>query len=159
MYYELVEDGVWFFTPKIRMEKLYRIMVVDDEPEILELFQLHIKREDIDVITFSSPNAALAALRKEYWDVLVTDIMMPEMDGFSLIHHAAHIEQKIPCIVITAYGTDEVLKKALESDCFGYLHKPFDWNYVNLLVDKAIKASRRLRRQSGKTWNLQAKKY
>ena len=126
-----------------------RILVVDDDKDALELYRLCLEREGREIVTFYCPDQALEALQKERFDVVVTDIQMPKKDGFSLIRESsAHTEPSTAYIVVTAYGTDESILGALKNDCFGYLNKPFDWNYLSLLVDKAIKAGDRLRRQS-----------
>lgn len=126
---------------------MIKIMIVDDEPDTLELYQKRLETPTREITTFQCPKKALEALDNEDWDVLITDIMMPELDGFSLIKKAAKLPKRLPCIAVTGYGSDDTLRKALETDCFGYLNKPFDWNYLNLLVDKAIRSSTRLRRQ------------
>ncbi len=128
----------------------YRILVVDDEPDALELLKFHLERDDRSIEVYTDPALALKALKEKPWDLVITDIMMPGADGFSIIQEAALAEPELPCIVMTAYGTDKTLMRAIETNCFGYLNKPFDWNHLNLLVDKAGKAIRRLRRHAAR---------
>lgn len=117
-----------------------RIMVVDDEPDALDLYVICLRGADREIVPFSSPKEALAALDKADWDVVITDVMMPEVDGFQLVEKVLHNAKGVPCIVVTGFGTDTTLIRALKTDCFGYINKPFDFNYLNLLVDKAIRS-------------------
>lgn len=130
---------------------MYRILVVDDEPEILEVLRRRLRSADREVVVTDSPRDALKLLAREAWDVLITDVKMPEVDGFQLVREASRVAAGVTCIAITGYGTDSTLESALKTDCFGYLHKPFDWNYLGRLVDKAIRSSDRLR--SGSVWH------
>lgn len=126
--------------------QISRILVVDDDKDSLELFVLQLGREDRQIITLHTPQEALTALENGPWDVLITDIMMPEIDGFTIIARARELYEEIPCIAITGYGTVQNVKNALETGCFGYINKPFDWTYLNDLVDKGIRCFRRYRR-------------
>lgn len=127
-----------------------RIIVVDDEKEILQLFELNLKRSKTrEISIFDRSVDALEAIKAKSWDLLISDINMPEMDGFTLLRKARDLGKSFPCIMITAYCTDDNLKLSLESECFGYVNKPFDWNYLNVLVDNAIRSSRRVHGRRG----------
>ena len=126
-----------------------RILVVDDDKDSLELFTIHLQRADQEVETFCTPQAALEAIASREWDVIITDIMMPEIDGFTIVERARARFREIPCIAITGYGTVQSVRNALEIGCFGYINKPFDWTYLADLVDKAVRCIRRYRRHNG----------
>lgn len=134
---------------------LTRILVVDDDPGVLELFEKRLEAENREVVTLDSAEEALRRISGENWDLLITDIRMPGVDGFSLIETAAQKLQGVPCIAVTGYSSDTTLYRALETDCFAYLNKPFDWNHLNLLVDKAIRLSTRSANMS--VWNRNVK--
>ncbi|MHC4883537.1 MAG: response regulator [Planctomycetota bacterium] len=129
----------------------YRILAVDDEADELELFERFFGKTEYDIVTTSSSEEAIELLRKECWDVLITDICMPAHDGFEVIAEGMAQNKNIKCIAITGYGTEAVLTKVLSHDCFGYINKPFDWDYLKLLVHKAVRPtsqqSRRLRKE------------
>ncbi len=131
------------------IQEVSRVLVIDDDVDSLDLFHFHLANEQREVCTFSNPSVAIDKLRTEKWDVVITDIMMPEIDGFTIIKTARQSILEIPCIAITGYGTVQSVKKALEIDCFGYINKPFDWTYLRHLVDKAIVCINRYRRQHG----------
>lgn len=116
----------------------YRILVVDDEEDELILFERFFINEDYDIVTTSSSIEAIQLLRTECWDILITDICMPNHDGFEVISEGMARNKNIKCIAITGYGSEAVLSKVLTHDCFGYVNKPFDWEYLKLLVRKAV---------------------
>lgn len=128
--------------------EISRILVVDDDKDALELFPLNLSSPEREICTFCAPADALLALENEEWDVVITDIMMPEIDGFKIVEAARERFKEIPCIAITGYGTVQNVKNALEIGCFGYINKPFDWTYLRDLVDKAIRCIRRYRRHN-----------
>lgn len=129
----------------------YRILAVDDEADELELIERFLDEEEYEVVTTDSSEKAIELLQKECWDLLITDICMPARDGFDVIAEAERRNDDIKCIAITGYGTENVLKKVLDHDCFGYVNKPFDWGYLKLLIRKALQPvsqqSRRVRKK------------
>ncbi|MHC4885992.1 MAG: response regulator [Planctomycetota bacterium] len=121
-----------------------RILVVDDDPTIGEVFTHRLSKQGWSPLTVQEPKQALTLLQEESWHVLVTDIVMPGMDGFSLIKEASQLKPHVPCIAMTGRETPETLNKLILSDCFGYVTKPIDWGYLTKLLEKALTCSRRL---------------
>jgi DNA-binding NtrC family response regulator len=134
-----------------------RILVVDDEEDELVLYGHFLKAPEYDIVTIASSGEALDLLRRERWDVLITDIYMPEHDGFEVMKTGIRHNPELRCIAVTGYGTENVLREVLERNCFGYVNKPFDWNYLKLLVGKALRpnrqtaSARKWRRKPGET--------
>ena len=114
-----------------------RILVVDDEEDILHLFAQQLGG-DYDVILEMHSPTALKMLRKDEYDLVICDICMPELSGIDLIKETLNIYPEINIIAITAYGTDERLMKCIELDCYGYVDKPFNWDYMKTLVKKSL---------------------
>ncbi|MHC4870243.1 MAG: response regulator [Planctomycetota bacterium] len=121
----------------------FRILIVDDETDTLELYLKFLKSDDYDIVTTSSPVKAVELLKNEKWDLLISDIFMPKVDGFELMSIAFKEQPDLRTIAVTGYGTEEVLEKVLKNDCFGYINKPFDWDYLKLLIKKALRRSTR----------------
>lgn len=121
----------------------FKILIVDDEEDTLELYTKFLKNEDYNITTVSSPVEAAELLKSENWDLLISDIFMPKVDGFELMNIAFQEQPELRTIAVTGYGTEEVLDKVLENDCFGYTNKPFDWDYLKLLIKKALRKSTR----------------
>lgn len=101
-----------------------KILLVDDEPEILEICHDYLKASGYDVITAKNGVQGLASARREKPDLIVTDLMMPEMDGLDLCH-AIRKESNVPIIMLTARveETDKLI--GLEIGADDYITKPF----------------------------------
>lgn len=100
------------------------IMVVDDEQEIADLIEVYLKNESYNVIKFYSPIDALAAIKDMQPDLAVLDVMMPEMNGFSLCQKIRE-QYTFPIIMLTAKETeiDKITGLTLGAD--DYITKPF----------------------------------
>ena len=136
----------------------YRVLIVDDEEDTLELYKRFLELDEENIHTESSPRKALEHLRGESWDLLICDIKMPEIDGFEVIKCGMDFNPGIRCIAVTGYGSEKVLQDVFDLNCFGYINKPFDWNYLKLLGRKALtpkavaaKHSGRLTKKTRKT--------
>ena len=83
-----------------------RILIVDDEVDMLELLELIITdRTEYEVVTTNIPLEVPELLKKQAFDLMVTDLRMPDIDGIELIEMVKQIDDQIPFIIITAYGT------------------------------------------------------
>ena len=116
-----------------------RILVVDDEPDIAESFTdlLHSFLPDVQVDQAYNGEDALQQLRKEHVDLIVTDFMMPGMNGVQLLREAARLSPGTPNILVTAYGAD-VVKKEGGPLPNRILHKPFDIQEFMGAVEAAL---------------------
>ena len=117
-------------------ENIYKIAVVDDENEILSVVRRFLSREGkYNVATFSNPVTALNSIDSSY-DIVLSDIMMPQMNGLELLKKLKEKNSDISVIMMTAYST---LDKVLESHRNGakhYVMKPF--TSLQELDDKII---------------------
>ncbi len=117
------------------------VMVVDDEESIREFLQIMLKREGWKVEAFSSASAALGALTKKPFDVVITDISMPDMTGIKLLTRIRQQFRNLPVIVITAYGSTESAVEAMKLGATDYLTKPFELHELKLCLDESLKKS------------------
>lgn len=122
------------------MEELKKILIVDDEETLtFSLYQAFIKAPyDCEVVTASSAEEALEKLEDGYFDLVITDIAMPGIDGLELL---SIIKSRFPdtkVIIITAYGTDEREERAYKIGAEKYIEKPFDISELRNLVFKII---------------------
>lgn len=87
-----------------------RIMVVDDEPDLLRMVELYLKTWKFDVIAFGNPTDALAAFRRDpsAFSLVLTDIRMPAMTGLELAAHMLKIRPDIKIMLMTAYQVDSL---------------------------------------------------
>lgn len=103
----------------------HSVLVVDDEEEILEFLKYVIELERFKVFTASSAEEALEILKTNRVNAVVSDIMLPQMSGFDLMHVVKEKNENTPVILITAYGGQYTPKVAIEAGADGYLLKPF----------------------------------
>jgi PAS domain S-box-containing protein len=103
---------------------MYSILYVDDEPELLELGKLFLERSgDMQVDTVVSPFGALELLASGNYDCIISDYMMPEMDGIGLLKEVRSGTGKIPFILFTGRGREDVVIEALNFGADFYLQK------------------------------------
>ena len=99
-------------------------MVVDDDPEIRELISRTLNLEGYDVVTASDGNAALSVMQEQSPDLLILDIVMPQLDGFQLLKLIRR-RSNIPVIVLTAKCEAMILEESVALGADDYLRKPF----------------------------------
>ncbi|MBI5605328.1 MAG: sigma-54-dependent Fis family transcriptional regulator [Deltaproteobacteria bacterium] len=125
-----------------------KILIVDDEMDMLELLELIITdRTDYQVVTTNSPLEVPELLKKDTFDLLITDLRMPDIDGIELIEMVKQIDDQIPFIIITAYGTIESAVEAMRKGAFDYITKPFRQEQILLTIEKVMKW-RRLQKEN-----------
>jgi excisionase family DNA binding protein len=102
-----------------------RILVVDDEQPVRDLLAKTLTMSDYDVDTVGDGPAALDRLRAADYDLLITDLKMPGMDGLSVIREARRIRPDVAVVIITGYSTEASAIEAINLGVAGYLTKPF----------------------------------
>ncbi|WP_052288586.1 PAS domain-containing protein [Leptolyngbya iicbica] len=114
-----------------------RICVVDDNPDTLDLLTVSLENLGAEVATFDRAAAALDNLITISPNILICDIGMPEMDGYTLIRHVRSLDSDlahIPVIALTAYVRDEERRKALSQGFQRHLAKPFDLDQLAQVI-------------------------
>lgn len=115
-------------------DKVYKVAVVDDELEILDLISRFLKRGNkYSVSTYSNPKVALSSIDESY-DIVLLDIMMPQMSGLELLHELKEKNPNIKVIMMTAYSTLDKVLKSHKEGAAQYIMKPF--KSLQLLEDK-----------------------
>lgn len=121
-----------------------RILIVDDEDGMRRLLGRVLSREGYETTTAASGAEAMLQVAREHFDLVVTDIKMPEMDGLQLLDEIKEFDPSLPIIVMTAYGTVENAVQALRSGAYDYIAKPFETDEIKLTVAKALERERLL---------------
>jgi FixJ family two-component response regulator len=132
--------------PGVRAERP-RLLIVDDENAQMRALCDTLALEGYVTRGFSSAQEALATLRPGEYDLLLTDLMMPEMDGITLINAAQQIDLAIGAIVMTGHGTIDTAVKAMQGGALDYILKPFKLNVILPVISRALEV-RRLRREN-----------
>ena len=102
-----------------------KILVVDDEKIIVRSVQMILKAEGYDIEGASSGKDAILKMEQNSYDLVLTDLMMPEMDGISLIRWLKENKPTVGVVILTGYPSQETIKEALELGIIDYVPKPF----------------------------------
>src|SRR6267143_2328784 len=124
--------------------RIGRILVVDDETELKAVLVESLVAQGFEATGYSSGQDALNALRSENFDLLLTDLMMPEMDGITLLQAGLEIDSDLVSIVMTGQGTIQTAVDAMKLGAFDYVLKPFRLQTLLPLLTRAMN-TRRLR--------------
>jgi|SRR5690554_3738141 len=117
------------------------ILIVDDDIGILELIQRHLHSMDYHTFKAVSVKEAVAILRDTEIDLLITDLKMPEVDGFELIQFVSEHYPNIPKLVVTGYPSIQDALSAIKSRVVDYLVKPFTKAELKQAVQKSLSSS------------------
>jgi PAS domain S-box-containing protein len=115
-----------------------RVLVVDDEAEILRLCTWILNQEGFAVEATSSGKTAITLLEKEPFDLLVVDIVMPDVDGLTVLRRGRELDPNMTAIVITGYATLDSAVEALQSGARGFVLKPFGIQELTAAVQEAL---------------------
>jgi two-component system response regulator PilR (NtrC family) len=115
------------------------ILIVDDEPDLLELLELTLLKMGLDVTRATSVASAREQLGTKRFDLCLTDMRMPDGSGMHVVEHIANKKLDIPVAVMTAYASTENAVAALKAGAFDYLHKPVSLDDLRSLVKSALK--------------------
>ncbi|RMD92658.1 MAG: response regulator, partial [Calditrichaeota bacterium] len=102
-----------------------RILVVDDEESICRLCSLELQKLNLSVDWTTSPLKALDKLRQTHYDLVLTDIKMPQMSGIELMKQVHQLDPGIPVVIMTAYASYEITLQALQQGAANFINKPF----------------------------------
>ncbi|SMC52047.1 two-component system, NtrC family, response regulator [Desulfocicer vacuolatum DSM 3385] len=115
-----------------------KVLIVDDEKNYPTILGEVIKEEGFEPVTASSGLIALDILRSEPIDLVLTDVMMPGMDGIELLARIKELNPGLPVMVMTAHGSVERAVEAMQKGAFTYILKPFDNETLVAHMQKAI---------------------
>ena len=115
-----------------------RILVVDDEPDLRTLYELTLLREGYQVDAAASVQEARSLLAQQQFDLVITDMRLPDGLGIDLLKGLLAQQRRTHCIVITAYGSAENAVESLKSGAFDYLTKPVDLKQFRSVVATAL---------------------
>ncbi len=116
-----------------------RILVVDDEKDMLALLRRIItEKTEYDVVLQNNPSKAVEIIGKEPFDLVITDLKMPKMDGIALLEEVKRIRPSAAVIIMTAYATIETAVEATRKGAFDYITKPFRKERILLTIRRAI---------------------
>lgn len=117
-----------------------KILVVDDEPVSLMLLDTILRRSNFDVTTAASAQDALNLLNNEAIDLMILDLLMPDMDGLTLLKHLRGETkfEKLPIIVFTAVNQSRIREEAFQKGATTFLTKPVSSRELTRVVSKHL---------------------
>ncbi len=119
-----------------------RILVVDDEESIRDLLRLVLTGEGYSVVTANDGEEAIKHLEARRFDIVITDLVMPGVNGVEVLRAAKRIDPNYPVMVITGYPSVETVTKLVRLGAGDYLTKPFNIDVVRVTVAKLLETSR-----------------
>ncbi|MBU4209545.1 MAG: response regulator [Proteobacteria bacterium] len=133
-----------------------QILIVDDELDILTVLAMIIKDKTDHKVTITNNPLEVPELIKEgVYDLLITDLKMPGMDGIELMGEVRKLDKYIPVLIITAYCSPELAEKAINKGAYDYITKPFRKEQILIAINRALewqtmnKELRRLKDKAG----------
>lgn len=118
--------------------KINSILVVDDEMLMREMIGEMLKEKATKIVVVESGSQALKALSRDKYDIIITDIKMPDMNGFQLLEYIKLIDPIVPVIMITAFDDVYDMREAMEKGAEEYVVKPFKKDEICVFIDRAI---------------------
>ena len=119
-----------------------RILLADDDPALRRVIQFKLKQRGYEVTLAENGTQALEKLKESQFDLLLSDMKMPGINGIDLLEQAKALRPALEVILITAYATVSQAVEAVKLGAFDYLTKPFEDDELFVALDKALKFRR-----------------
>jgi DNA-binding NtrC family response regulator len=114
------------------------VLIIDDEQDIRDVLALELGREGFEATTAEGGHAALAAARRRRFDLAITDLKMPGMDGIATLEGLKAIDPAIQVLIATGYASEQTRAACMERGACGYLQKPFDLDEIVAAVRRVL---------------------
>lgn len=117
-----------------------RILVVDDEESIREFLEIMLRKEGYEVTCAEDGQAGLDIIKKKSFDLVISDLQMPNMTGIELLKHVKDQHPDMLFMMITAFGTTETAVEAMKLGAYDYITKPFKIDEVRIIIANALRS-------------------
>jgi two-component system response regulator PilR (NtrC family) len=115
-----------------------RILVVDDEKSMREVLEIFLRNEGYTVSVAENGQQAASALKDDIFDLIITDMKMPKMDGLDLLRTVKELTPDTIVVIVTAFGNTESAVEAMKLGAYDYIQKPFKMDDIRLVVKNAL---------------------
>lgn len=115
-----------------------RILVVDDDLGMRDLLEIMLTQEDYEVACCGDPDKALQRVQKEQFDLVITDLKMPRMDGIEFLKQVKEVKPETQVILITAFASGNTALSAMKEGAYDYIEKNFDIDELKRIVHEAM---------------------
>lgn len=120
------------------MSALNKILIVDDEKSMRDFLGIVLKKEGYSVSTASDGDEANRAIQKDIYDLVITDIKMPRLDGLDFLKAVKSVSPETIVLMITAFASTETAVEAMKAGAYDYITKPFQIDEVKLIIQNAL---------------------
>ena len=111
-----------------------KVLVVDDEPQAVELLEEFLTAKGYAVVGASGGEEALLRLKEERPHLMLLDIRMPVMDGLEVLRRAREIDREVGIVMVTAVNEESIGREALRMGAYDYITKPLDFDYLERVL-------------------------
>ncbi len=118
---------------------MHKLLIAEDDSELRQLFQRVLIREGYAVKAVSNGQEALNAMDSDFYDLIITDIMMPVMDGYELVHQLRNANYTVPILMITAKDAFDDMRQGFRYGTDDYMVKPVNINEMVLRVEALLR--------------------
>ncbi|MEZ4221279.1 MAG: response regulator [Polyangiaceae bacterium] len=119
------------------MEHTKRVLIVDDEQSMRETLAANLELEDYEVVEATSGLDALGLFQSQHFDVVLSDIQMPQLNGVDALREMKRLRPEVPVVLMTAYAHEAVLREAVDEGAFTIVLKPFGIEEILDVVRRA----------------------
>lgn len=121
------------------MKATQRILVIDDEKDICVFLEKVLSEEGYEVLTALSAEEGIKAVLEKRPDIVLIDKNMPEENGIDGLARIKDIDRNVVVIVMTAYGSMESVRRAMELGAFDYITKPFELDFMKAAIKNGLR--------------------
>jgi len=115
-----------------------RILIIEDDEEMRSLLEDFLKDEGYEADSADNGSEAFGRLAQEPFDLVITDIRMPGLTGLDILSSVKNFQPKLPVIVITSFGGEEVYRRSMARGADGYLEKPIHFHKLRTLIHEMV---------------------
>jgi DNA-binding response OmpR family regulator len=117
---------------------MVRVLIVDDEPDLVEALRLHVKLAGYQAFTAYSGEEAIREVKAQRPHVILLDVRMPDMDGLQVLSRVRQIDREVRVIIVTAVRDEQLGREALVRGAADFITKPIDLAYLDRSMEAVL---------------------
>lgn len=121
-----------------RTQDKAKILIAEDEKGMMDVLDIFLQEEGYQTVLARDGRAALEAIERDIFDLVITDVKMPHADGFEVLKKVKEVSPDTVVIMITAFGTTEAAFEAIKSGAYDYIEKPFKIEELRVVIKRAL---------------------
>ncbi len=121
---------------------MHRILVIDDDEVVRDVLKTFLKEVGFSVAVTGAGRSGIDMLKEENFDIVLTDLVMPEMNGIDVLKEIKAVKADLPVVVMTAFGTIQTAVEAMRLGAFDYVTKPFVMEELMIVIRRAVEVTK-----------------